>query len=205
MSKRKLSKDEETLWKKVAQTADPLHVSRKSFQTEVEQAPLLPREATVTSDPAPLPAFEIGSNQRGAAPVGNNLAPTLSERLSDAPVQMDQKAFQRLKRGKLFPEARIDLHGMTLDQAHPALIGFIMRSYGEGKRLVLVITGKGKHRDDGGPIPVRFGVLKHQVPQWLRMAPIAGMVLQVTEAHGKHGGAGAYYVYLRRPRSVRGR
>ena len=62
-------------------------------------------------------------------------------------------------------EDRIDLHGMTLDQAHPALIGFIMRSYGEGKRLVLVITGKGKAKDEGGPIPVRLGVLKHQVPQ----------------------------------------
>jgi DNA-nicking Smr family endonuclease len=64
----------------------------------------------------------------------------------------------------------------------------------------LVITGKGKHRDDGGPIPTRFGVLRHQVPQWLAMAPLGGLVMQITESHIRHGGQGAYYVYLRRTR-----
>ena len=113
---------------------------------------------------------------------------------------MDQKTFSRMSRGKLKPEGRIDLHGMTLDRAHSALSRFIMASHGSGKRLVLVITGKGKHRDDGGPIPVRFGVLRHQVPQWLSAPPLATMVLQVSEAHISHGGGGAYYIYLRRMR-----
>lgn len=195
MTKRKLSKDEEDLWQKVAKTADPMHdlrpkpAPKTSLPKKIEVADPLP--------PAPLAKFKIGAKSRGATP-GNNLAPTLSERLADEPVRMDQKAFQRLKRGRLYPEARIDLHGMTLEQAHPALTGFVMRSFAEGKRLVLVITGKGKSRDDGGPIPVRFGVLKHQVPQWLRMAPVGPLVLQITEAHQKHGGSGAYYVYLRR-------
>ena len=65
---------------------------------------------------------------------------------------------------------------------------------------MLVVTGKGKDRDTGGPIPVRHGVLRHNVPQWLRMPPLASLVLQITEAHLKHGGGGAYYVYLRRQR-----
>ena len=65
---------------------------------------------------------------------------------------------------------------------------------------MLVVTGKGKDRDDGGPIPVRLGVLRHNVPQWLSTPPLAQIVLQVTEAHLKHGGGGAYYVYLRRNR-----
>lgn len=196
MTKRKLSKDEQDLWQKVAKTADPLHDLRP------EPSPTVPLPKRIeVSDPvrAPLQNFKMGAKSRNATP-GNNLAPTLSERLAEEPVRMDQRAFQRLKRGRLYPEARIDLHGMTLDQAHPALTGFVMRSYAEGKRLVLVITGKGKSRDDGGPIPVRFGVLKHQVPQWLRMMPLRPIVLQVTEAHQKHGGSGAYYVYLRRVR-----
>ena len=113
---------------------------------------------------------------------------------------MDSKAFTRLKRGKLSPEGRIDLHGMTLDRAHPALTRFILNAHKNGKRLVLVITGKGKMRDEGGPIPVRHGVLRHQVPQWLSMAPLASAVLQVSQAHISHGGGGAYYVYLRRHR-----
>ena len=196
MTKRKLSKDEQDLWQKVAKTADPLHDLRPEPSPSV---PLPKRIEVADPVPAPLQNFKMGAKSRNATP-GNNLAPTLSERLAEEPVRMDQKAFQRLKRGRLYPEARIDLHGMTLDQAHPALTGFVMRSYAEGKRLVLVITGKGKSRDDGGPIPVRFGVLKHQVPQWLRMMPLGPIVLQVTEAHQKHGGSGAYYVYLRRVR-----
>ena len=113
---------------------------------------------------------------------------------------MDKKAHTRLKRGKLAPEARIDLHGMTLDQAHPALIRFVLTSYTRGLRLVLVITGKGQREDPYDPMPMRRGVLKQQVPMWLRMPPVAQAVLQVTEAHIRHGGSGAYYVYLRRDR-----
>jgi DNA-nicking Smr family endonuclease len=113
---------------------------------------------------------------------------------------MDRKAFGQMKRGKLRPEAKIDLHGMTLDRAHPALTRFILSAQAQGKRLVLVVTGKGKERDDGGPIPVRFGVLRHQVPQWLSMPPLSSAILQITESHVRHGGGGAYYVYLRKVR-----
>jgi DNA-nicking Smr family endonuclease len=197
VTKRRLSKEEQELWQKVAKTADPLQEARQPL---VQKSPLPPKVSPPDPvQPATIPKFKLGAKSRDAT-TANNLAPTLSERLSQEPVQMDQKAFARMKRGRLFPEARIDLHGMTLEQAHPALTGFVLRSYAEGKRLILVITGKGKARDDGGPIPVRFGVLKHQVPQWLRMAPIGPIVLQVTQAHQKHGGAGAYYVYLRRAR-----
>jgi DNA-nicking Smr family endonuclease len=65
-------------------------------------------------------------------------------------------------------------------------------------RLVLVITGKGKAKSQPGPIPARVGVLRHQVPQWLRLAPLRPLVLHVEPAHRRHGGEGAYYVKLRR-------
>ncbi|WP_428513748.1 Smr/MutS family protein [Roseovarius sp.] len=126
--------------------------------------------------------------------------PGLPERLARQPLQMDKRTNTRLKRGKVEPEARIDLHGMTLARAQPALTGFILRAQAQGKRLVLVITGKGKNTDTGGPIPTRNGVLRHAVPQWLGMAPLSGLVLQITQAHVRHGGGGAYYVYLRRNR-----
>jgi DNA-nicking Smr family endonuclease len=114
---------------------------------------------------------------------------------------MDAKAFGKMTRGKLLPEARMDLHGMTLAEAHPELIRFILGAHSAGLRLVLVITSKGKPKPDHGPIPQRAGVLRHQVPQWLRLPPLGpAVVLQVAEAHQRHGGAGAYYVYLRRSR-----
>lgn len=115
-------------------------------------------------------------------------------------IAMDAKAFTRMSKGKLAPDARIDLHGMTVSEAHPELIRFVLNAHSEGARLVLVITGKGKPGPDFGPIPQRYGVLKHQVPNWLRSPPLGGLILQVSEAHLKHGGAGALYVYLRRTR-----
>jgi DNA-nicking Smr family endonuclease len=116
------------------------------------------------------------------------------------PVQMDRREYKRLKRGKRDPEARLDLHGMTMDRAHPALTRFILSAQASGHRLVLVITGKGRGDDDGGAIPNPKGVLRHKVPAWLGLPPLAQAVLQITPAHQRHGGGGAYYVYLRRGR-----
>ncbi|MCB2132739.1 MAG: Smr/MutS family protein, partial [Rhodobacteraceae bacterium] len=113
---------------------------------------------------------------------------------------MDKAAYRSMTRGRLQPEGRIDLHGMTLSEARQELVYFILNAHAEGRRLVLVITGKGKRKDDVGPIPARIGALRHEVPHWLNLPPLRPLVLQIATAHLKHGGAGAYYVYLRRPR-----
>jgi DNA-nicking Smr family endonuclease len=189
----RLSTDDLDLWRKVTERTEKLNL-KTLFVPEVEAAPIAP--------PAMKKAkLVISGKPTGTSkPRPHSLMPSISDQVRSAPVQMDKKAFGKLKRGKLHPEGRIDLHGMTLDRAHPALTKFILSSHKQGKRLVLVITGKGKQRDDGGPIPVRHGVLRHQVPQWLQMAPLAQAVLQVSQAHISHGGGGAYYVYLRRTR-----
>jgi len=193
---RHLSTEERALWDSVAKRTEPLQKPKTTTERPKPRTP--DPKGNMTAKPRPVPSFKVGEAAKISS--GNDLSPTLAQQLRSGPVQMDQKAYGRLRRGKLKPEARIDLHGMTLAQAHPALTGFILRSAGAGHRLVLVITGKGKNRDDGGPIPTKFGVLRHQVPQWLAMAPIGALVLQVTEAHIRHGGGGAYYVYLRRTR-----
>lgn len=146
----------------------------------------------------PLAPFRIGERAETASARG--LSPPLAGGPVQAPLRMDKRAFGKMKRGKLDPEARLDLHGMTLAAAQPSLTGFILSSAAQGRRLVLVITGKGKARPDHGPIPQRKGLLRHQVPQWLAMPPLSSVVLQVTPAHARHGGEGAYYVYLRRGR-----
>lgn len=196
MTRRKLSEDEVALWRKVADTAERLNPTAKPHDLP---KPKPKPQKTPRAHPARdvMPAFTVGSRAQSPLP-GHDLMGTVSERVARQPVQMDKKAFGRMKRGKLVPEGKIDLHGMTADQAHGALTGFILRAHGEGKRLVLVITGKGKSKRDDGPIPTRRGVLKHQVPQWFALPPLKSCILQVAEAHIKHGGTGAYYVYLRR-------
>jgi DNA-nicking Smr family endonuclease len=193
MSRRRLKPEEMELWRKVAQTTEKLHPERKHTE-----APL-PKPSPRKAPKARMESFDLGQN---ASPKehGHDIAPSMSDRLKATPLHMDRKTFGRLKRGKLVPEGKLDLHGMTMDQAHPTLMAFILRAHAQGKRLVLVITGKGKDRDEGGPIPARRGVLRHNVPHWLSTPPLAQAVLQVSEAHIKHGGGGAYYVYLRRAR-----
>ena len=202
---RGLLPDEEQLWHRVTKTAAPLHAQRRNLQMPGIDALALtipkpgPVKAAVKAAPPKLEPFHIGQSLTGTK-LRHDLVPALSEILANTPVKMDRKSFDRMSRGKLSPEARIDLHGMTLAQAHPALTHFIQTAHAHANRLVLVITGKGKRGDDTGPIPQRHGVLKHQVPQWLAMPPLGAMILQIAEAHLKHGGSGAYYVYLRRHR-----
>lgn len=198
--RRGLSDEEKALWDSVARQADPLKKKRPQPQ-KPEPATPAPRPGKPSAPvvaPDPMPKFRVGQtvDHHGM----HDLLPSLTEQIGRDPIRMDQKTHKKMTKGKLTPEARIDLHGMTLAEAHPELIHFIMTSQARGMRLVLVITGKGKDRDRGGPIPTRFGVLKHQVPQWLRMAPLAPSVLQVSQASLRHGGSGAYYVYLKRRR-----
>ena len=196
---RKLRPEEEALWEKVAATTERMHPVRPAFLPEPEQArPKKAKAKTVSPKPEPIQPFRIG--QRSGGKPSDDLLPAIADRIKAAPVHMDRKKFQQMSRGKLVPEARIDLHGLTLAEAHPELNSFIQTSFIRGLRLVLVITGKGKEKDTGGPIPERKGALRHQVPQWLKMAPLGSMVMQISEAHLKHGGGGAYYVYLRRRR-----
>jgi len=190
-----LRPEEQALWKKVTDSATPLH-DRPAAKVAPSPKAKQPKPTDPVFSMPGLEAFRIGEKAQTRG--GHDLAPDLSEHLARAPLNMDRKSFQQLKRGKLKPEGRLDLHGMTLAQAHPALIRFILGAQAQGKRLVLVITGKGKDRDEGGPIPQKLGVLRHQVPHWLAIAPLHSAVLQVTQAHLRHGGTGAYYVYLRK-------
>lgn len=201
MTRRRLRPDEVELWRQIAATTERLH---PELQRSDEHA-ARPKPKPHKTPKMRLPDYSIGQEfsvgqASRQAVVTHDLKPALADSLRGAPVSMDSKVFARMKRGKLVPEGRIDLHGMTIDRAHPSLNSFILRAQASGKRLVLVITGKGRDRDEGGPIPVPRGILKHQVPNWLSSPPLAQAVLQITEAHISHGGAGAYYVYLRRHR-----
>lgn len=190
MTRRKLRPEERELWQKVAHSTKPLPQALRR-NTEVPDETVSQKPQREQMD---LPkAFGIGAKSAGSPGQITTPQPT-----SGTKPNMDKKTFGKMRRGKLVPEARIDLHGMTLDQAHPALTRFILTSYSRGFRLVLVITGKGQRDDPHDPMPRQRGILKRQVPMWLRMAPLGSAVLDVSEAHMRHGGGGAYYVYLRR-------
>jgi DNA-nicking Smr family endonuclease len=114
---------------------------------------------------------------------------------------LDKASAERLKRGQYPIEARIDLHGMTQDDAHGTLGDFIAASARAGRRCVLVITGKGVRRlgdDMHGGAGGAIGILRNAVPRWLNEAPNRARILAFAAAQPRDGGAGALYVLLRR-------
>jgi DNA-nicking Smr family endonuclease len=187
---RRLKPEERELWETVARTTQPLHP--EALRSTAPQDKPKPKKLKPQLAP-----FRLG--ERISGPITTvSLVPSVSDHLAQKPIRMDARTYREMSRGRRAPEARIDLHGMTSAEAQAELIRFILNTHAAGMRLVLVITGKGKRTDDHGPIPVRMGILRHQVPQWLSRPPLGPVVLQVAPAHLKHGGEGAYYVYLRR-------
>lgn len=106
---------------------------------------------------------------------------------------LDRAESRKLRVGEVRIEARIDLHGMTQAKAHLALTEFMDRAIISGNRTLLVITGRGT----AGPEEGR-GVLRRMVPDWLRSSEWAAAIRHITPAAAKHGGAGAFYVVLRK-------
>lgn len=183
---RRLRPEEQDLWQQIARTATPLNPASKSPE------PLLAKKSKEgVQQKTSVPQFRVGERALAQPTETRIVAP-------DHPIQMDRKTYGRMKRGKQAPEARIDLHGMTVDVAHSALRAFLLRTHAEGKRLALVITGKGSGDQPMGFADSSRGVLRRQVPHWLEQPPLRQIVLQTAPAHQRHGGSGALYVYLRR-------
>jgi DNA-nicking Smr family endonuclease len=180
MSRRSLSDEERTLWEGVAKSARPL---KKPRRKRVE-APIASETKTAAEKTAPRVAAK-------PAPVAPRPAPAPKP---PPLTQMTRRERSRVAKGRKDIDARLDLHGKTLTQAHGALQRFLHRAQDHGFALVLVITGKGKA---GGP-EREAGVLRREVPHWLALPEFRAMVSGFEAAHIGHGGEGALYVRLRR-------
>jgi len=170
--RRKLSNEDHALWRSITRSITPLKRRRAGPLTAAasEQAPKI-------APAARAPTF----SPRSAAPIKS--PPPL--------VAIDRRLKQRLARGTVEIDARLDLHGRTQGEAYAALLRFLHRAQRDGLRTVLVITGKGG---------VEGGVLRRHVPFWLGLAELRAYVLGVGPANAAHGGEGALYVRLRRGR-----
>jgi DNA-nicking Smr family endonuclease len=144
--------------------------------------------APLRERPAPAPPPEkrpapVASPRMAAAPASPSPPPL------DRFAGIDRATAERLKRGKLAIEARLDLHGLIQDEAHRALTGFVGGSRASGLRCVLVITGRGA---------VGGGILRQAVPRWLDEPGLRRHLLAIAPAQPCDGGAGALYLLLRR-------
>ncbi len=198
-----LTTEDHELWSFVARSIGPAR--GKSRVRDIEPQRGLPParletpvDNVPTSPPPPAPRPAKQRTQVVPPPRVPARTPPPPE-----PVALERRKARRIARGAEEIEARLDLHGMTQEDAHAALVGFVRRCSSEGRRTVLVITGKGGagrggDRHDDEVVPRPRGVLRRNVPRWLASPEIAALVVSYTVAHIRHGGEGALYVRLRR-------
>ncbi|QDO96902.1 hypothetical protein FNB15_06255 [Ferrovibrio terrae] len=190
----------------------PLIPDQEVWQQVVQSARPLKKPANVVPQPlAPLPKVYRPEGVGAAAYAkaeAKQKAPLpahgISGRHNEKPaLQMDKRLRQRFERGELPVEARIDLHGMTLANAERALSKFLRDGVAQQKRCLLVITGKGSVRakdDEIGTLQKGRGVLRAWLPEYLKRGPWRDQILGLAPARPDMGGAGAFYVLLRRQR-----
>ena len=204
-----LTADEQHLWDHAAASMTPLGKAKGRVLDGADAALFeaafgapAPKRKAATGKTAPLPGLP-------AAPVAAGTAKKVSAPELSA---FDRKNARRLRDGRIEIEGRIDLHGMRQDEAHGALVRFLMAAQAKGKKWVLVITGKGAPRrtgwfgDDGEPVagrdpgaaPSSRGIIRRNVPRWLQEPELRAIVVSHTTAAAQHGGEGAMYVELRR-------
>jgi DNA-nicking Smr family endonuclease len=175
---RRLTAQERALWARVAATITPLPGRR---------SPAPPAEPACPPAPAAAPTTPPASTRPTARPPAPPARATPQSALN-AP--LDGGWDRQISRGRLEPDQIIDLHGHSVAQAHARLGAAI--TAGNGARVLLVITGKGR--------PDRPSRIRAELLDWLAGWPAA--VASVRVAHPRHGGSGAFYVILRRPRAL---
>lgn len=142
--------------------------------------------------PPPAPPAAAKARKRPLEPAP--LAPPPKPRPKQPPLEagrtlgLDRRTAERLRRGQLAIDVRIDLHGMTREQAHARLTASVDASWESGRRVLLVITGKGQ------------GILRDAVPRWLNEGSTRRRIIAFCSAQPKDGGGGALYVLLKRRR-----
>ncbi len=168
-----MSGDDEKIWAQYAKDVTPLGK---------QEPPPKKKRAALPSESGLIP-----SPSRG----GEFVRPTMESAPITPPleVELDRRVEQNLRNGDVIIEARLDMHGMTLQEAYEALGAFIAKQTRFGKKLVLVITGKGREEETS---------LRAKFPRWCAEPMFAQYILALRRAAPHHGGEGAWYVVLRR-------
>lgn len=183
---RAVTPDERSLWRLAMRDAEPMPGRSLEAEADIEPAPAPAPPPLILKPAALVPA---------PLPVRSKTKPALPPLEPGATPGIDRRTDERLRRGRLGIDGCVDLHGMTQAEAHGALTTFIHRGWREGRRCLLVITGKGAFSPTGG-------ILRHAVPRWLDDASLRPMIVAVHRAQPKDGGDGALYVLIRRRREA---
>ena len=181
---RGLSAEEAAAWEKVAATVKPFEARKLSRITPDVTAPSRTVAKVASSKPpAPKKAPTLPKPPPSKNPPGN----------------LDGQWDKRLKSGAIQPDFTLDLHGHGLDAAYTRLMSGVAQAQAMGARTILLITGKPRPVDpaDRG---TKRGAIRAKVLDWLAASSHHSDIAAVRRAHIRHGGDGALYIVLKRPR-----
>lgn len=190
--RRNLKPEEQELWSQVKKTVAPLAPSRllpTRSDGDTQKMDLAGNTELVAKPTSPLPV-----RKKPVAPFLPAFRPTVSQpkRHAGQPA-LEKPVHRKIAKGSIDIDARIDLHNMSQAVAHHRLANFLADARQHQMRHVLVITGKGQ--SSGGD-----GILKRMVPVWLTTEPMKADVSGFSASARHHGGEGALYVRLKKPR-----
>jgi DNA-nicking Smr family endonuclease len=171
-------------------------VSKKQRNLTSEEKSLWQRVASTVKSRKPLPADDEPEVEAPRPRAKTAHAPEPSSRAVKRPSSgpappADRGGEKRVRRGKLEIGGTLDLHGYHQDSGRNALIRFLLSAYARGDRTVIVVTGVGRSGQ---------GVLRQRLPEWLGDRDVKAIVAGYAQAHRTHGGAGAFYVFLKAKR-----
>ncbi len=182
MAERRLSADEAELWARVMATVTPIAPHRP--MPEIDLVPRKPAKSVTV----PVRRMPPSAPPRPVAP-------------QPPGTTLDGGWDRRLSRGLVEPDATVDLHGHTLPSAHGLLDQALERSISRGDRVILLITGKPPRAESERPHA--RGAIRAAVGDWLHASRHSDAIAAVRGANPRHGGTGALYIVLRRPRPAR--
>lgn len=187
--KRFVSHEEKSLWNKVMRNVSPLSLSNRGLVNQkkiIEET----KNTSVGDNSSKVTNYQI-NNYDITGKTLENAKPYIDLEVGTN-AGLDKRNAQRLRRGKLRPEAKLDLHGHKQYEAFNELRSFVLESQIMDKRCILVITGKGSVKTGG--------VLRKMLPRWVNQAPLRSAVIAIENAIPRDGGSGAFYLLLRRRR-----
>ena len=175
-----------------AAMADVKPLKGRKTARKPARKPVIPRPKAEGSVPSP---------EKSLASLGMTEGRAATTR-SQTSLSFDRDVDRALSKGRRTPEAKLDLHGMTLAAAERAVTRFIADASEQNRRIVLIVTGKGLRLEGGR---VFGGRIRAEFPGWLERPENRARVAGVRTAHPRHGGSGAFYVLLRRRSSASSR
>ena len=95
----------------------------------------------------------------------------------------------------------IDLHGLSLDEANKTIENFINKAFSEKINKLIIVTGKGLHSENEKDpyVSKDLSILKYSVPEFIsNNASLMSMINEISDAKIEDGGAGAFYIYLKK-------